>query len=619
MAKIALQNVSVTYDIGLRNLLLKPLSQFATEVGGKLTQGAFGGQVAALHNVDLTIGQGMRVGLVGVNGAGKTTLLKLMSGIMAPSSGKLDIEGRVTSLISTRVGLEPRGTGRENAVLRAMLNGVSRADAEARLPEIMEYSGLGDYMDVPIRAYSNGMVARLVFAVSTAFAPEIVLIDEAIVAGDDNFRRKTAARVREFVADSGILVIAAHAPALLNQMCTHLAWMNGGRLVRFGPIAEIEALYLECDGLVDEEGEPLIRAAASAAPLLVENAFHYGLAELESGMRSSSFVKVRTEEGGDGVMIEGGGPNLSSGGATEGANVRVPDGFEWAASGRKIRVDVVAKSQDPSGGRLAIAYATNDVGNSSWRWFDVPATSTTLSFTYSVPALINGNGDFVGFTCDRSRSGLPIIIEAVSASVLAETPDVMASGLVNPILQPKPAPKAPDVILNEFAKIGSDLMQAVEPSEAVSVMPSPHGNGILVRGGSPNLSSGGRTGGASLQVPDGFEWAASGKTIMVEVVARPSDDRPARLAVAYATNDVGNSSWCWFDVPAGPATVIQLSYAVPKMIEGNGDFVGFMTDLSVSNAPVFIEMLTARVFLVGEEQELEEVFADDSVGNIVDH
>lgn len=257
MAEIVLDKVSVTYGLGLRSMGPRPAVPFEAEVGGALQTGPFGGKVMALDEISLVIGQGMRVGLIGQNGAGKTTLLKLMSGIVSPSYGGVRIEGRVTSLISPYVGLDLSATGRENAVLRAMLNGVSRRHALAQLPDIIEFSGLGAYIDVPLRAYSSGMVARLVFAVSTAFAPEIVLIDEAIVAGDEGFQRKAASRVQRFVSGSGILVIAAHAPTLLRQMCSHLVWVHGGKLVRFGPIDEIEELYVASNADVDETGRPL--------------------------------------------------------------------------------------------------------------------------------------------------------------------------------------------------------------------------------------------------------------------------------------------------------------------------------------------------------------------------
>lgn len=244
---ILLEKVSFGYDVATRGRR-RQQPETMREVGGDLRMRHGSTRIRALHDIDLEIESGARIGLIGRNGSGKTTLLKLMAGIFDPTSGKRTIEGRVTPLISVQAGLDRSDTGRENIVTRAMLNGVSRKHAKAAVEDIAEFSGLGPYIDLPVNTYSNGMLARLMFAVATAFDSNIVLIDESIIAGDESFRAKAEARVKEFVDRAGTLVVAAHAPSMLRRFTTRCIWLDQGRLKMFDQTDETLRAYMASQG-----------------------------------------------------------------------------------------------------------------------------------------------------------------------------------------------------------------------------------------------------------------------------------------------------------------------------------------------------------------------------------
>lgn len=199
--------------------------------------------IPAIRNVNLHFYDGMRIGLVGQNGAGKTTLLKLLSGIFQPDSGSIEFDGKLTSLLTIRGGFDLHSTGRENIMLRSLLQGASRAEIIEKAPDIIQFADIGDFIDVPVSTYSNGMVTRLAIGIATAFQPNIVLMDEGILAGDEAFRERARARLDRFLSDSGIVVMAAHSRPMLRTLCSHVIWLEKGQVRMFGLTEDVLPAY----------------------------------------------------------------------------------------------------------------------------------------------------------------------------------------------------------------------------------------------------------------------------------------------------------------------------------------------------------------------------------------
>src|SRR5262249_31623556 len=199
--------------------------------------------VKALSGLNFNIEQGERFGLMGLNGSGKTTLLKVLAGIYRPSRGQLLASGRVSALLDIAVGMNAELTGYENIILRGMYMGIHPREMRKRSDEIAEFTELGDYLAMPLRTYSSGMIVRLSFAIATCIAPEILLLDEWLSAGDAPFIAKAKKRMDEFVRLSSVLVLASHSMALLEEWCTHGIWLEFGHVKMMGPISEVVAAY----------------------------------------------------------------------------------------------------------------------------------------------------------------------------------------------------------------------------------------------------------------------------------------------------------------------------------------------------------------------------------------
>ncbi len=195
--------------------------------------------VAALRELNLTIGQGERVALVGPNGAGKSTLLRVLAGIYEPVAGRLLIEGQIGSLIDPAAGMDSLLTGRENIILRCLYRGLTEKQGIALAESISEFSGLGEFLDVPIRGYSAGMNIRLAFALATAMTPDILLMDEWFLAGDADFMLRAEARLAQLVTDAEILVLATHDMNIIRKWCTRVIRLSGGRIVEDGSVEKV--------------------------------------------------------------------------------------------------------------------------------------------------------------------------------------------------------------------------------------------------------------------------------------------------------------------------------------------------------------------------------------------
>jgi ABC-2 type transport system ATP-binding protein/lipopolysaccharide transport system ATP-binding protein len=199
--------------------------------------------VHALDRVSLKISNGDRVALIGQNGAGKTTLLRVMSGIYEPTAGTVLVKGKIATFFDLSMGMEPESTGYRNIVLRGLYLGLSRAEIRAKTEEIADFTELGSFLNMPLRTYSAGMYARLAFAISTCIEPEIMLVDEAIAAGDAHFLKKAQRRLDDIVVRAGVLVLASHSEGLARELCNRAILMEHGQVVANGQIGEIFDLY----------------------------------------------------------------------------------------------------------------------------------------------------------------------------------------------------------------------------------------------------------------------------------------------------------------------------------------------------------------------------------------
>ncbi|MDE1895695.1 MAG: ABC transporter ATP-binding protein [Rhodospirillales bacterium] len=203
--------------------------------------------VEALRNVSFSLNTGDRLGFIGSNGAGKTTLLRTMAGIYEPVAGRMVIEGVITALLDPGQGMNLDLTGNENIRMRGLYNGYGDARIKLLLEDVAAFSELGDFLSLPVRTYSSGMIVRLGFALATAIHPQILLMDEWILAGDAAFLGKARQRLETMVGHAEILVLSSHNPAILMQWCNRLIWMDGGRVHADGTPMDILAAYLPPD------------------------------------------------------------------------------------------------------------------------------------------------------------------------------------------------------------------------------------------------------------------------------------------------------------------------------------------------------------------------------------
>lgn len=198
----------------------------------------------ALHDVSFHIARGESVALIGANGAGKSTALSLIAGLAKPDAGAVRVEGRLAAMLELGSGFHADLTGEENVLLNASLLGMARREAQAALPRITEFAGLAEFIGEPLRTYSAGMVMRLAFATATHVEPEILLIDEVLAVGDQEFQKKCAKRLDHLRGEGRTLVCVSHEPATLHRLCDRAIWLERGRLRMDGPIGEVAAAYL---------------------------------------------------------------------------------------------------------------------------------------------------------------------------------------------------------------------------------------------------------------------------------------------------------------------------------------------------------------------------------------
>jgi len=229
MVSIHAHDLHLNYEVR-EKLTLRPRDNRVLQTGGTISNSGSRRFVTALDGVSFELQAGDRLGLVGANGAGKTTLLKVLYGIYEPTAGSLDIRGKVDALFNINLGFRSEATGRRNILLRGLINGWTEGQIAERTDEIIEFSELGEFIDMPFKSYSQGMGARLAFAIATTLEPEILLMDEWIGAGDASFQKKATDRMNELAERAGIIVLASHNEDLLSKTCNKRLELERGKV-----------------------------------------------------------------------------------------------------------------------------------------------------------------------------------------------------------------------------------------------------------------------------------------------------------------------------------------------------------------------------------------------------
>jgi ABC-type polysaccharide/polyol phosphate transport system ATPase subunit len=214
-------------------------------LGGRIVMRRGNAWVRALDDVSLHLESGDRLALVGHNGSGKSTLLRVLAGVYHPDGGHVSASNGVSGIFNMSLGMRQEASGYRNLVLKGLMAGRTRAEVDALVPSIAEFTGLGPYLDMPLHTYSQGMAMRLAFAATTALSSDILVMDEWIGAGDASFQEKIVQRTNEFVQRSGILVVASHSAALLRRIANKAVWLEHGRIRMAGGIHEVLEEYEE--------------------------------------------------------------------------------------------------------------------------------------------------------------------------------------------------------------------------------------------------------------------------------------------------------------------------------------------------------------------------------------
>jgi ABC-type polysaccharide/polyol phosphate transport system ATPase subunit len=245
---VHLQGVSLCYRLAKQRV--PSLKEYAIHfLRGSLSYE----QLWALRDVELTVTRGETLGIVGRNGAGKSTLLKVISRVLKPTQGTAVIRGRLAPILELGSGFDHELTGIENVYLNALLLGRSRREIDVKLEDIIDFSGLGDFIRAPLRNYSSGMQARLGFAVATAWVPDILILDEVLAVGDATFTAKCEERLRRFHQAGATVLLVSHSPKAVAENCTRCIWLDDGRVRADGESQKVLDLYLRQHGT--EPGE----------------------------------------------------------------------------------------------------------------------------------------------------------------------------------------------------------------------------------------------------------------------------------------------------------------------------------------------------------------------------
>ncbi|MGQ0743367.1 MAG: ABC transporter ATP-binding protein [Acidimicrobiales bacterium] len=248
----------------------------------------------ALRGVDLRVSRGSTLGIIGSNGSGKSTLLKTMARILSPNRGRVQVVGRMSPLLELGTGFHPELTGRENVYLGSSLLGQSRRQVDARYDSIVDFAGVSEFMDTPVKNYSSGMYARLAFAVAISVDPEILLVDEVLSVGDEGFQVRCHQRMADLRDQGATVVVVSHSLATVRSLCTEAVWLEAGTIRRRGPAAEVVAGYLDDvhAGLLGTDVGPDTPGVADGGHRLTGDARISGVSMLDGQGRAVESVRT---------------------------------------------------------------------------------------------------------------------------------------------------------------------------------------------------------------------------------------------------------------------------------------------------------------------------------------
>jgi ABC-type polysaccharide/polyol phosphate transport system ATPase subunit len=266
-------------------------------VGGSLTRNLTREEsITAIQSVDFTVARGEAFGVIGGNGSGKSTLLKLVAGMLRPTTGRITVAGRVAALIELGAGFHPEISGRENVFINGAVLGLTRRQIESRYDEIVEFSGLGDFMEEPVKNYSSGMYVRLGFAVAIHTDPDVLLVDEVLAVGDEAFAHRCIHRIEEFLASGRTLLLVSHSLDLVEGVCDRVLWMEQGVQRLIGTPRMVIDAYRQEVAVKEGEAHAAARTTAATSPDIERDASGE---PLRWGSREAEILDVRLLAGGE--------------------------------------------------------------------------------------------------------------------------------------------------------------------------------------------------------------------------------------------------------------------------------------------------------------------------------
>jgi ABC-type polysaccharide/polyol phosphate transport system ATPase subunit len=357
---------------------------------GSLVRGLSAAEsIAAVRDVSFTVGRGEAFGLIGSNGSGKSTLLKLVAGILRPDAGSVTVDGRVAALIELGAGFHPEISGRENVYINGAVLGLSRREVDARFDRIVEFSGLEDFIDEPVKTYSSGMYVRLGFAVAIHTDPDVLLVDEVLAVGDEAFSHRCLRRIEELLASGRTLLFVSHSLALMETLCDRVLWIEGGAARLAGEPRRVIDAYRE--EVAEAEGrrhrDAKEHAASSAGEAAAAGDAGAEEAPLRWGSRQAEITGIR-------LLVAG----------EERYHLR---------SGEPVAVELDVEAHEP------LADFVFGVGLSTPRGVEVWGTNTDLAgyrperlagrvrVRLEVPALLLGAGEYLLDAAVHARDGAP--------------------------------------------------------------------------------------------------------------------------------------------------------------------------------------------------------------------
>jgi ABC-type polysaccharide/polyol phosphate transport system ATPase subunit len=244
---IKVEDVSITYRTAYEKIPTLRTTLLRLGRREKLVR-----EIEAVKDVSFAVERGTVLGIVGANGAGKSTLVRTIAGILPPTEGRVEVAGRVSTLLALGVGFNRELSGRENVILGGLAAGLHKEELDEKYEEIVDFAELEEFMDLPMRAYSSGMYGRLAFSVAIHMDPDILLIDEALSVGDAKFRRKSFERMRELCAEHRTIVLVSHAFGSIRDLCHQAVWMNKGHMEMWGEANDVVDHYRDFLGVKED-------------------------------------------------------------------------------------------------------------------------------------------------------------------------------------------------------------------------------------------------------------------------------------------------------------------------------------------------------------------------------